>query len=422
MSVEAIQTLLAPPTDGRLSVRSAADAIRSASKLELARATKSLGHEAVGLARAHAHALGDGPFEKVIESARQHVNARPLALELAQIAVAAARCRDELARIVGTSSVLADLRRAVFVASFGRSLHHTRRVARVIRDHDVLITGETGTGKEQVAAAILAGTIGGANGSGAAHFELNVAAIPETLVESELFGHRKGSFTGAVADRKGAVRTADGGCLFLDEVGELPLQVQVKLLRVIETDRVQPIGSDSWHSVDVRFIAATHRDLPSLVRDERFRQDLYQRLAGTVLHVPPLRERPEDLIAIGDHFLDGIAYEGSLDDEIASARGFLRSPAARIHAFPGNVRELKNVLRNLLLGLPAGIGERAAAHADDAPPDLPNALVSGTMSLAELEAWYLRRTLARTRGNLAATARVLGIDRTTAARKARALD
>jgi two-component system response regulator PilR (NtrC family) len=201
----------------------------------------------------------------------------------------------------------------------------------------VLITGESGTGKELIARAVHARS----PRSEAAFMPVNCGAIPEGLIESELFGHRKGSFTGAQQDREGLFQAANGGTLFLDEIGELPMLLQVKLLRVIQERRIRPVGATEDVEVDVRLVAATNRDLPKDVREGKFREDLYYRLNVVQIRVPPLRERREDVLIIADHFLRRFAAE--------QGRGTLRlSSEAKRHLdaydFPGNVRELENLM------------------------------------------------------------------------------
>lgn len=400
-----------------------------ASSVALDAATHALGIEAVALARAHAFACVGRGFSECAEAARavlRDPRSAPLAPTLARVALASSRCVVALRALAGRSAALAELRRATWSTCFGRNLAQTRHVAHVIRSHDVLVVGETGTGKELVASAILAAALGGPDGAAAPSAALNVAAVPETLVESELFGHRRGAFTGATTDRRGVIRSADGGCLFLDEVGELPMTLQVKLLRVIETDLVQTVGSDVTHAVDVRFVSATHRDLRAAIGAGVFREDLYQRLAGSVLEVPSLRARPEDVVDIGERFLDEIPLGGPIGGEVERIRVWLRSDDARTHAYRGNVRELKNALRNLLLGLPSGLAqpERTAAGDDELGAGrvpIPARILRGEATLDEVSTWYVRRALVATDDNLASAARVLGIDRTTLARKRRKL-
>ncbi|MEM9489353.1 MAG: sigma-54 factor interaction domain-containing protein, partial [Myxococcota bacterium] len=207
-----------------------------------------------------------------------------------RVVMAAGRCYQLLATIRGGSAEMHRSKRAIWAACFGDSLRHSLDLERVIRDHDVLILGETGTGKESFARAIQVATPGPHDGSPAPSAAINAAALPTTLVESELFGHIKGAFTGASETRVGRLRSSDSGCFFLDEVGDLPSTTQVKLLRVIETNDVFPLGSDVPTTVDVRYVAATHKDLESLVDKGEFRRDLFERLAGNIIRIPPLRD------------------------------------------------------------------------------------------------------------------------------------
>jgi two-component system response regulator HydG len=332
----------------------------------------------------------------------------------ARIATAAARCYKILSQIRGESAALRRTRREVWAACFGDSLRHAIDLEQVIHDHDVLILGETGTGKEAFALAMQAGTPGPKDGSAAPRAAINAAAIPDSLVESELFGHIKGSFTGATESRVGRLRSADGGSFFLDEVGDLPKTTQVKLLRVIETNEVYPVGSDNSHAVSLRYIAATHKDLLGMVEQGKFRRDLYERLAGNVIHIPPLRERPEDVVEIGLTFVRQYTDRSEHQKTIES---FLHSREARTYNWPGNVRELQNVLRNLMLGLPPGLGENAPQQAPGDGPALPPAVASGSAPLSSVEDWYIRRVLAECSGNFSRAARILGLDRSTVRRR-----
>ncbi len=334
-----------------------------------------------------------------------------------KVAAAAGRCEKVLARVRGVSDAVQRARRHAWAICFGDTLRGALELQRVIRDHDVLILGETGTGKEVFARAMQEAAPGAADGSPAPRSAINAAAIPETLVESELFGHVKGAFTGASDTRTGRLRSADGGTLFLDEVGDLPSTTQVKLLRVIESNEVTPVGSDEPFTVDVRYIAATHRDLEGMVARGSFRRDLFERLAGNVLRIPPLRERPEDIVEIGR----GLAA-GYIPDESAPRRAaidaWLRSREARVHPWPGNVRELQNALRNLALGLDPGL-RRPDAPAASAPARLgaPEAIRRFEAPLDEVESWYARGVVERAGGNLSRAARALEIDRATLRRK-----
>ncbi len=215
-------------------------------------------------------------------------------------------------------------------------------VAKLARSQaPVYVSGESGTGKELVARMIHE------QGPRADHpfVPVNCGAIPEELMESELFGHKKGSFTGAVADKLGLFQAADGGTLFLDEVADLPLSMQVKLLRAIQEKRVRPVGVEREVAVDVRILSASHKDLDDLVKQGHFRQDLYYRLNVINLHVPALRERPEDIGLLAKHVLERLASQSGVegpelsDDAVA---------ALERYAFPGNVRELENILERAM--------------------------------------------------------------------------
>ncbi|MCZ8020580.1 MAG: sigma-54 dependent transcriptional regulator [Cyclobacteriaceae bacterium] len=201
----------------------------------------------------------------------------------------------------------------------------------------VSITGETGTGKELVAKAIHYNS----KRKGKPFVAVNIAAIPKDLIESELFGHEKGAFTGAITRRVGKFEEADGGTLFLDEIGEMDLNLQAKLLRVLQEREVVRVGGNQVIKLDVRIIAATHRDLALEVKEGRFREDLYYRLLGLPIHLPPLRDRGSDVVVIAKHFLDHFAKENNLPK-------FKITPEAQeklmSHTYPGNIRELKSII------------------------------------------------------------------------------
>ena len=223
------------------------------------------------------------------------------------------------ARLQGKSAVMQQLRDMI------------DRVAR--SQAPVHISGESGTGKELVARLI---HDSGPRKEGP-FIPVNCGAIPSELMESEFFGHRKGSFTGAVSDKTGLVQSANNGTLFLDEIADLPLAMQVKLLRVIQEQSVRPIGSSKEESVNVRFLSATHQDLGKLVRSGDFREDLYYRINVIELHVPALRERSDDILQLADHILERLSGSKNRLDESAKS-------ALQRYAFPGNVRELENLL------------------------------------------------------------------------------
>jgi anaerobic nitric oxide reductase transcription regulator len=296
----------------------------------------------------------------------------------------------------------------------------------------VLITGETGVGKELVAHALHAAS----SRARKPMISLNCAALPDTLVESELFGHVRGAFSGAVADRRGKFEMADGGTLFLDEVGELPLQVQAKLLRVLQSGQLQRVGSDREHRVDVRLLAATNRDLADEVKQGRFRADFYHRLSVFPIQVPPLRERGHDILLLAGYFLE----ENRARLGLSSLRVDAGAQQALLqYAWPGNTRELEHLIGRSALRALAGHVRRPAiltlgAHDLDLVPGgvLPVAVAPAELqapprapglreAVEQIERKLVADSLERHAGNLAASARELGLDRANLNRLARRL-
>ena len=282
-----------------------------------------------------------------------------------------------------------------------------RTLGRVARSEvPVLVTGESGTGKELIARAI---HYRGARAK-RPFVAVNCAAIPDSLVESELFGHERGAFTGADAARSGRFAEADGGTLFLDEIGELRPEVQAVLLRALQDGEVRPVGAGEVRRVDVRLIAATNRDLAAALADGAFREDLYYRIAVVTLPVPPLRDRKDDLpLLVGRFLADAGAAEVRLDP------GFI--DGLRRHDWPGNVRELENAIRRALV-LRASPECLTAA---DLPPEVglpasprpPIEIPDEGLSLAEVEKDLIRAALEKAQGNQSKAARLLGITRQT---------
>jgi transcriptional regulator with PAS, ATPase and Fis domain len=274
----------------------------------------------------------------------------------------------------------------------------------------VLLTGETGTGKELFARAIHEQSPRRA----APFIAVNCAAFPEALLESELFGHTKGAFTGADRDNAGLFEAANGGTLFLDEIGETTRPFQAKLLRVLQEREVRPIGNSRTRRVDVRVIAATNRNLRREASDAQFRPDLYYRLAVFPIHVPPLRERSLDILPLANHFLRLHAiHDARIETTLsAEARRLLQS-----YAWPGNVRELENeIQRALTLADPGSELTPAQFSAGlRAVLDPVHAVVQPGESLREtlarVETWLIRRALEANSGRRTATARLLGITR-----------
>jgi two-component system response regulator PilR (NtrC family) len=277
----------------------------------------------------------------------------------------------------------------------------------------VYVSGESGTGKELVARLIHSK---GPRGD-RPFVPVNCGAIPSELMESEFFGHRKGSFTGAVADKAGLFQVAEGGTLFLDEVAELPLHMQVKLLRAIQEKAVRPIGAQQELPTDVRILSATHKDLGEQVQAGLFRQDLYYRLNVIQLPVPPLRDRREDIPMLAEHCLEKLARENK-QPELTLDEGALQNLCA--YGFPGNVRELENILerattlcenRNITvadLQLPAGAEEQELPDTELAAATEPGAVPLDAY-MDEIEKDALLKALEQTRYNKTAAARLLGI-------------
>jgi len=261
-------------------------------------------------------------------------------------------------------------------------------------DASVLLEGETGTGKEAIAESIHRASAR----ADRPLLTVDCGAIPATLLESELFGHERGAFTGAHAARAGIFESARGGTVLVDEVGELPMELQPKLLRVLESRTVRRVGSTAHVPVDVRIVAATNRSLRTLVNAGRFRADLYYRLAVVALRVPPLRERRDDLPLLVAHLVASLGPRPK--PEPLLSRAFLAGLARR--AWPGNVRELRNFIERCVALGPDDVDESA-------PPESLKAAREGW--IAEVEAEYLKSLLARTGGNVTAAARAANVDR-----------
>jgi len=271
-------------------------------------------------------------------------------------------------------------------------------------DATTLITGESGTGKELIARMIHYNSERRSNPL----VTINCAAIPRDLLESELFGHARGAFTGAIKDKRGKFESADGGSLFLDEIGEMPFELQAKLLRVLETNEVDIIGREKPLAVDVRIIAATNRNLKTLVSEGKFRDDLYFRINVIRIHIPPLRERREDIPPLTAHFLRELAKGDPIEVEPEVFAELQRRP------WPGNVRELRNTCERMVL-MRSGNQIRVS----DIPPeeshersDMPPVTIpAGGYPMAELERESIRQALAHAGGNKSKAARLLDIPR-----------
>jgi two-component system response regulator HydG len=326
-------------------------------------------------------------LHRVSERARSHQRAehfRRRAEEILSLATFDA--------IVGSHPSMQDLlKRVAYVAS-------TRAT--------VLIQGESGTGKELIAAALHRNS----KRREGPYVRLNCASLAESVLESELFGHEKGAFTGAATRREGRFRQADGGTLLLDEISEIPASIQVKLLRFLQEREFERVGGNESLRVDVRVLASANRDLKGLVRGGRFREDLYYRLAVVRLDVPPLRARPSDIVPLAQQFLRRAAMENEVE-----VTGFTRAAERALmnYPWPGNVRELQNAVEHAVILAESELvdAEQLPIQAQDAtsPPQL---MIPG-VTLAELERYAITETLKAVSGSPAKAAKLLGVSRRT---------
>jgi DNA-binding NtrC family response regulator len=334
---------------------------------------------------------------------------------------------------VGTSAATAALFDDIGMVGESAAMQAVREMVSTVAatPSTVLITGESGTGKELVAQALHRGS----NRNAKPFIRINCAAIPAGLVESELFGHERGAFTGAVSSRAGRFELADDGTLFLDEVSEIPLEIQVKLLRAIQESEFERVGSPKTQRVDVRLIAATNRDLQSEIKEKRFREDLFYRLNVVPVHLPPLRERPEDIPHLVSHF---VARANSRLDKSVAGFEPTALTALQSYPWPGNIRELENLVERMVLFAPGdaialdqlpetflranrGPGE-LSPEMDPEPGeqqyirlpltslglDLKEAVRTGSRLVEEA---LIREALTQTDTNVTRSARLLGISR-----------
>ncbi len=393
--------LVLPDRDG-LALMQDMLKMRSDTRIIVITANGSI-NRAVEAMRAGAHEFLVKPFDEqrflgAIDNASALRDAKPRAIALPAPSQT----------FIGSSTTMARIHTTI--ASVARSMA------------TVFITGESGTGKELCALAVHDNSARAAG----PFIALNCGAIPQDLLESEVFGHMKGSFTGAVSDKPGAAAAADGGTLFLDEICEMAPALQTKLLRFLQTSTVQPVGATRPRKVNVRIVCATNRDPLDAVRRGQFREDLYYRLYVVPIHMPPLRERGEDVIEIAETALfrfaeeEGRQFDGLSDDVKAL---FRRLP------WPGNVRQVLNVIRNVVVLNDGGIVRRdmlprdlAEARAPDDRPPLPapdapelDSLIGKTM--AQIERQVIEATLAHHKGSVPRAARMLDIAPSTLYRK-----
>lgn len=333
---------------------------------------------------------------------------------------------DHLTKPVGRDDVQALLRRALArptvdalqarrsgadesgLMGASRSMREVQKLIGLASTSDVptLISGETGTGKELVARALY----GHGSRAHRPFIAVNCAAIPAELLESELFGHVKGAFTGALADHAGRFREADGGTLLLDEIGDMPVAMQAKLLRVLQDHEVQPLGSSKRQHVDIRLIAATNKDLLALVKESRFREDLFYRLKVFHIHLPPLRERGSDILLLAEYFLYQSSNDAPKQLTAAAAQALLE------YEWPGNVRELENLMRHLTVLVRGPVIDKADLDISKKEPASDLTLdglrqMPLPAAMKHLERHLIQQALQTAHGNRTDAARRLGIHR-----------
>jgi DNA-binding NtrC family response regulator len=387
--------------------------------------------------------LGDATALDVIDEVRQAWPGLPIILVTAQgtiettAAATAAGVFDYLAKPFPVERLVERVRAALLPTERGGEVPDEGPASMIIGSHPsivevykavarvarlpvpVLIRGETGTGKELVARALHRF---GARPDGP-WVAVNCAAIPESLLESELFGHRRGAFTGAVRDHRGAIESAAGGTLFLDEVGELPPLLQGKLLRFLQEGEIRPVGAERSVEIEARVVSATHQDLARAVEDGRIRPDFLHRIAAYEIVLPPLRERTSDLPALVEHFRRRFAERLGRSLAPPSAATLERLAG---HPWPGNVRQLENLIQRAFVDLDSlsdsdGVGRLLVQIGEGERPAVRPPGIGDDLTLEELERRHIEAVLRRCRGNRTRAAAILGIERKSLYRKAERL-
>ena len=339
-------------------------------------------------------------IEKVCVVVKNAIKQRRLALELQRVTGTV----ESKFRIIGESVLMKALRQQLnlMAGTNGR----------------VLIYGESGTGKELVARALHSSSLRASE----AFIEVNCAAIPEELIESELFGHRKGSLAGAVEDKVGKLQRADGGTLFLDEVGDMSLKTQAKVLRVLDEQRFEPVGADEFMQVDVRVVASTNKNLEDEINRGNFREDLFYRLNVIPFHVPPLRERIEDVPVLADHFLNEFTTAYGRKHKELTPEAYR---ALSEYSWPGNVRELRNLMERIVIMNPQVRVDARHIPLNPARRGSVEKPMDRFGSLQEVreavERDYILKKLEETGNNVTRTAELLGLERSNLYRKMKAL-
>ena len=346
-------------------------------------------------------------FDKFKETIQGELN------RCAKIATAAQRCHYVLhSRIIGNSKPMIELKTKLWRACFGESLLSAFNYEKVIRKQNVLFLGESGVGKELCAEAIQEGVFWHEKGE-IPKIKINISALSKDLVESELFGHVKGAFTGATTNREGTISKADNAAIFFDEIGDLHLHLQTKLLRAIDQGEIQKVGEDKISkNVNVRFICATNKNIYD---DKQIRRDLFERISGVVIRIPPLRERREDIVLIRDNYIKKNIEGFHLFDYERSK--FMQQMSNYESDWPGNVRQLESAIKSSLLGLDIAenIDRTVKSEYDNIKFDFDgfDNIRDCEFTFEELKYWYLKRVLNKVNNNNTHAARELGISLTT---------
>jgi DNA-binding NtrC family response regulator len=384
--------------------------------------------------------LGEQPWPEPVFPETAYTSLELSVTAVAEVLAAGLRCSAVLRDFGGESAAVSEARAATWRACFGDSLYEAMKLKAIIHAQNVLLLGESGTGKEILARAIQQGCIS-SGGTPPRFSSVSAAAMPETLLESELFGHMKGAFSGADRNRIGRLEELHHGTIFLDEIADLPPATQPKLLRVLQERKVTPLGANDERPADVRVISATSQPIERMVNESEFRLDLYERLAGIVIRIPPLRERREDIRRLAQTIIQRVLREPGVihasdrrgDGSVGTFPGHQPAQQRAVAAmeylekrhdyeWPGNVRELENELRARILGFD---GRHSSPHiavknvrVDDGDEFLRRVLECD-VSQEALLSWYTERVLKHCDGNKTKAAEILGIDRNTLARKSR---
>lgn len=368
---------------------------------------------AFGSVDAALDAMRKGAFHYVIKpfKLKEMVVTLEKALEQGQLIQENTLLREEVKRKQGLGSLLGKS------AEMQKIFELVQRVAQ--SNANILISGESGTGKEMVARSI--------HESGmrkkAPFIAINCSAIPETLLESELFGHAKGSFTGATQRKRGLIEEANGGTLFLDEIGDMSPVLQAKLLRVLQERKIRPVGDNNFYDVEIRVIAATHKDLKTGIKDGTFREDLYYRLSVIPILIPPLRDRKEDIPLLAEHFLEKFTKGMGTVKADLPIKGFTKAAVAKLMGLPwaGNVREIENVVERAVVLCTSEYIDAADIPDIELPSgtEIFSTLTGDFPTLQQLEERYMKLVLQKTMGRKDRAAKILGVNRRTLYRKER---